>query len=125
MPPKKPKLTQTKISFGKSVAAPVAEPIEIDPDRETESTDAARIIITTSLIIGNEVEPTDVEQPQQGTTQTQPTTAAKKESSVRTFQVKWKALHPWLSYDEQNKSMFCTVCIKAGCKNVFTTGCNV
>ena len=46
-------------------------------------------------------------------------------SPIRQFKEVWKSGNQWLRYDSQLKSMLCDLCIRAGKKNTFTTGCHI
>lgn len=40
------------------------------------------------------------------------------------YQKKWETTYSWLTYDDEENVMRCTVCMKAGKTNTFTTGTN-
>src|ERR1044072_8924397 len=45
-----------------------------------------------------------------------------KNSNInKTFKVKWLSEFSWLRYDDNNKKMFCTICMKHKMKNKFAT----
>lgn len=43
----------------------------------------------------------------------------KNSDSNKTFKTKWLSEFFWLHYDNDNKKMFCTICIKHKIKNKF------
>lgn len=48
-----------------------------------------------------------------------------KKTVIRKFREEWKLNRPWLSYNPQTGSMYCSVCQLANVLNLFTTGCNI
>jgi hypothetical protein len=45
----------------------------------------------------------------------------KNSNSNKTFKIKWLSEFSWLRYDNDNKKIFCTICIKHKMKNRFAT----
>jgi hypothetical protein len=43
----------------------------------------------------------------------------------RKFLESWKFGRPWLRYDQEQKLMFCDICVKSSVKNTFTSGCSI
>ena len=50
---------------------------------------------------------------------------SKKSSASRVFKPLWKHQFPWMTYDEEQNVMFCSLCVAAGiARNSFTLGCS-
>ncbi|XP_053382594.1 zinc finger MYM-type protein 6-like [Mercenaria mercenaria] len=57
--------------------------------------------------------------------QSQDVSERAKASAKRKFREDWKLNRPWLSYNPQSRSMYCSVCSSANVTNSFTTGCDI
>ena len=59
------------------------------------------------------------------TTDASKTTGSSRPKTERRFQESWKSQFPWLIFDKEKASMFCSVCQSAGiARNSFTEGCS-